>query len=388
LRKPDWRLVALAAGNFAHGSATMGLIGLLNEIADDLDVSIASAGQLVTGMQFTAAVAAPLIALFGGRFPRRTLLLFALGLLAACQTVATLAPSFGVLLAVRTVAGLSTASYAATVAALASALVVPERRGGALAFIYAGFALASIVGVPLGVWAGGVFGWRFAMAGFGVVALAALAWIALSVPPAPARAAVLERSAWAMLLGNRAMLALVLYNLAASTGQMMFFSYIAPLLRAALGADAASIGMVLGWQGIWALVGSLLGARLMDRLRPPRVIWLCAGGMLAGVLLWPLAAGSLAGVLALIALWGMSSVLVFTGIQAQLVHLDPRIANVSLAVLASTAFWGGVVGPAAGGAVIATIGLGAISWGTAAIWIAAAALLVTGTRAPRRGAHG
>ena len=383
MKKIDWRLVAIASGNFAHGSATMGVIGLLNEIAADLDVSIATAGQITTGMQLSAAIGAPLVAFFGGNLARRTVLMLALLITAGCQFAAALAPVYALLLVARTLSGFGAAAYAPTAAATAAQLVEPEQRGRALAAVFMGFALASILGVPIGVWMGGLFGWRIAMAGFSVLALLALLWVAALVPGKLARGAGLERGAWAVVLKNRAIVAMIGFNLLHGSAQMLVFTYIAPLLRVALDAGPGTISLVLGWIGLWSLIGSILAMQLTDRLGPARMLGLGVAGMIAATAGWTAASGSLPLMLLLLAVWGVSSMVVFIGVQAQIVHLDPRVAGVALALLLSTNFWGGVIGPALGGILIASFGLSLLPWAGAAMYACGALVLAVALRLAR-----
>lgn len=389
MRSIDPRLAAIAVGNFAHGSATMGLIGLLNEIADDLDVSIATAGQLTTGMQLTAAICAPIVGFFGGALSRRTVLVAALVLTALCQISAAFAPTFLALLVARTISGLASAAYAPTAVVTASHLVPPERRSSAIAIVVMGFSLAGIVGVPLGVWLGGAFGWRFAMAGFGILAIAALAGIALTVPGRVEGTAQVDRSAWRSVFGNRAMMLTVAFNLVQGAAQMAFYAYIAPLLRAGLDAGPGTISLILAWTGFCGLVGSLLTIRLIDRLGPARVMRFGLAAMLATFALWPLAAQSTAFVLVLLGLYGTGSIMTFSSVQAQIVRIDHRIASAAMPVLSSTNFGGGVLGAAIGGAVIATLGLSAISWTATGLVVAALGILrLLGPSSRPQAAHG
>lgn len=382
--KIDPRLAALTAGNFAHGSATMGVMGLLNEISDDLDISIAAAGQITTGMQLAAAIGAPLVAFLGGAISRRTLLVSALALTATAQYAAALAPAFVLLLLARTVSGIGTAAYAPTAAATAAQLVDPARRSSALAVVFMGFTLASIVGVPMGVWLGGVLGWRFAIAAFGTIALAAMVWVALSVPARMPVGGTLEPGAWRRVFRSRAIMAMVVFNLLQGCAQMTFYSYIAPLLRAALDAGPGLISISLGWIGLWGVLGSVATIRLIDRLRPVRVLAIGLGGITFSVLLWPFADGSLGFVFVLLAFWGMSSIMVFSAAQAQVVHIDHSLAGAALPVVASSNFAGGFLGPAVGGIAIAALGLQALPWLASALFAASAFVLAGAARAEAR----
>lgn len=380
MSRPDPRLAALAAGNFAHASATMGTIGLLNEISGNLGVSIAAAGQLTSVMQGSAAIAAPLVAFFGGAIRQRTVLVAALALTAVCQFVAALAPAFLVLLLARAVAGLGAAAYVPTAAAAASQIAGAERRGSALAIVYAGITLSTVGGVPIGVWLGGVFGWRATMAGFGALAVAALVWVLRRVPADLQGRVARPRDGLRDLFRNPAIVAALFFSLVQATGQMMFYAYIAPLLREALSAGPGTIGLALGWAGLCGAAGSVLTIRVVDRLGPARLLATGMAGIVATLVLWPFAAGSLPTVLLLVGLWGACSIVLLSGQQALVVHLDPRLAAAALPMMSCATFAGGVAGPALGGVLITAFGIGALPWAAAAVFVLAALALAAVAR--------
>lgn len=383
MNKLDPRLAALAAGNFAHATATMGTVGLLNEISSNLEVSIAAAGQLTSAMQATAAIAAPLVAFFGGAVRQRTVLLAALALTAVCQFFAALAPTFLMLLLARAVAGLGAAAYVPTAAATASQLIGAERRGSALALVYAGITLSTVAGVPLGVWLGGMFGWRTTMAGFGVLAVLAFLWVLARVPSDTQRGMRRPRDGLREMLRNPALVVALAFSLAQATGQMMFYAYIAPLLRDALSAGPGTIGLALGWAGLCGAAGSVLTIRAVDKLGPSRLLTVGMAGIVATLLLWPFAAGSMPMVLLLLGLWGACSIVLFSGQQALVVHLDPRLAATTLPMLSCATFAGGVVGPALGGVIITASGLGALPWAAAGAFALSALALAVVARLAR-----
>jgi predicted MFS family arabinose efflux permease len=368
--KIDSRLAALACGNFALGTASMSIVGLVNEIAADLAISIAATGLLVSAWQWTAAALAPMIAVLARRVQRRAVLVWALGGAALAQLGGGLAPGVAVLLGTRLCFGAAVAAHAPTVAATSSLLVPPERRSSAVAAIMLGFALASIIGIPFGVWFGGQFGWRATMLLTGGLLMATLAWVRRVIPaelPLPTR----RFAGYGEVLRHPGVLAAALVTLAQSGAQMIFFPYLAPQLRESLGAGPGLVALVLGWTGIFSLIGSLLGIGLIDRLGPARMIGIGAGMVVVGMLIWSGAQGSVTLTFLAAALWAAGSIMVFSANQAQMLMVSGRHAPVAIALTSTGNYSGGVVdartgradlglrrglpaGPAAGAAPAAT----------------------------------
>jgi len=170
-------LLALALAAFAIGTSEFVIVGLLPAVAADTGTSLAQAGLLVTGYALGVAVGAPpLAALTGKASPYKALsglmLLFVVG-----NAMCAAAPSYGWLMAGRIVASLTHGAFFGLGATVASELVTPQRRSGAIALMFSGLTLANVLGVPIGAWIGQHAGWRAtfcAVSGLGLLALGAL----------------------------------------------------------------------------------------------------------------------------------------------------------------------------------------------------------------------
>lgn len=375
-------LIALAAGNFAHGGANMSVGGLLNEIAADLDISIGVAGQLSAAFQVTAAVLAPIVAILAVRVHRRTLLSFALVVVVLAQGMAALAPGLAVLFAARMLGGVGTASYVPTAIGTSALLVPAERAGAAVVATTLGFNLAAIMGVPFGVWLGGLFGWRWTFFVFGLIGLVALVGVRMAVP-ARLPFAQLNAGAIREVLRSPRIRGLLIVSLIQATAQGSFYVYIAPQLREALGAGPAMIGTLLGWIGVTGLVASLLGMRFIDRVGALRLVQGALVACLFAMLLWPLVHSSLALALLVLAAWGAGSMLMFTGVQVHLVRIDPRLSALSVPCNTTMNFAGGSAGAILGGVAVTWVGIGAISWLAFALFVPALVLLTGALRSRR-----
>ena len=383
--RTDPRLLALACGNFALGSASMSIIGLLNEISRDLDVPIAQAGQIASASHIVAALLAPVIAVAASRLQRRSVLLLALGTGVVAQLASALATGFWMLFVARLMFGVCIAAHAPTAVATSGLLAQPNQRGHAVSLVMAGFALATIVGIPLGVWFGGMFGWRATMFATTAVILVPLIWISIMIPK-QLPLTRLDMSAWGKTLKNRGVRATLLVTLLMSLGQMAFFSYVAPLLREAIDAGPGTIAIMLSLSGVSSIVGSFVGMRLMDRLTPIRVIRVAAVLVIIAMALWPLTHGSVTMTAILIMVWGTGGMLIFSAASAQMLLVSQQLATVSMALNTSVNFFGNVLGTAIGGVLITLIGLHALPWMTVTVYTTILLILPVIRREMRRNA--
>ena len=378
----DPRLLALAVGNFVIATGMLVVPGMLNEMAADLDRPVTTVGQLTTAFAMAVAIGAPLLAVTTTRIDRRTLLVFALGLCVAAHVSAALAPGFLTLVAARVAAGLAAALFTPQAAATVGLLVPPEKRGGAMAFVFLGFSVGNIAGLPLGTWVGAQFGWRTTMAAVAALALVVMLWARFALP---AKLAVtpLDRRAWGEIARHRALVATILVTVLSGAAQFVLFAYIAPAMQA-IGATPAVLGLSFMWFGVFGFVGNVIGARTIDRLGPPRVVLIALGLILAAFVLWPMAQASIAATFAVLALWGLGCFAANSAQQVRLVGLSLRLAPASVAFNSSAIYLGQALGAVFGALVISQVGLGGLSYAGLAVMIAAIAMSQWAERLARK----
>ena len=177
------KLFCLALGAFAIGTESYVIAGLLPDLASDLQVSVALAGQLITVFAFAYALGSPLLAVATGAWERRRLLLTALAAFALFNLFAAMAQSYAMLLVARVGLALSAATFMPAASAYAVAVMPAAQRGRALAIIYTGLTVATVLGVPAGVMVGEHFGWRYTFVGVAGLATVALAGLAATLAP-------------------------------------------------------------------------------------------------------------------------------------------------------------------------------------------------------------
>jgi len=355
---PRASLLALAFGNFIIGTGLLIVAGMLPQLAEGLGVSLPVAGQLITAFAVTVCVAAPLLASATSRVDRRALLTAMQLLYLAGHLAAALVSSFVPMLAVRVVTSLGAALFTAQAAATAALIVPPQERGRAMAFLFLGWSVAGVLGLPLGAYVGATFGWR---AGFALVAaLAALGAAAVwSAVPAGLKPQPVDGAMWRAVLTNRGLLSTLAVTALYAAAAFGVFGYFVPAAHAFINASPHEVSLLFGTLGVMSLVGNSAAARVMDRAGAENVVLCGLGSVLVAHLLWPWSAGAPLLLAAASAIWGLGFSAGFSAQQARLVALAPAQASVSIALNTSATYLGQAVGTAGAGLIIAHAAAGA-----------------------------
>ena len=261
-------LLALAISAFGIGTTEFVMMGLLPNVADDLGTSVPTAGYLVSAYAIGVVIGAPLLTALGARIPRKRMLVLLMGLFTVGNLASALAPSFGLLLAGRVLAGLPHGAFFGVGAVVASRLVSEERQARAVATMFLGLTIANIVGVPVGTALGQGLGWRatfLVVTGIGVLAMASLARLVPQVPQDQHGGLAHELRA----LGNRQVLLGLLTAVFGFAGVFAVYSYLASMVTEVTGFAESSVTIVLALFGIGMTLGALVAGPLTDRaLRP------------------------------------------------------------------------------------------------------------------------
>lgn len=377
-RRPDTAalprsLWALMVGNFVIGTGVMAVPGTLNDISASLHVSIPQAGLLITAAAIVMGVGAPLFATLVAGWDRRRLLTLSLLWYALFMGISALAPSYGWLLPLRVLAVIPPAIFTPQAAACIGLLVPDAQRGKAITFVFLGWSVASVLGMPLSAWIGGLFGWRWAFGLVAVLALVVSGWVWRAMPDG-VRPAALSRQAWAQALGSPVLMMAVGVTLLSSFGQFTLFSYFAPYHQQVLGLSAGQLALLFLWFGAFGLTGNVLVSRRIDRLGPPRAVFITLGGMALSLLIWPLGAQALWLQALVLVPWALGCFSANSAQQARLVHMAPALAPATVALNTSAIYGGQALGSALGGALIAQSLMERLHWFGLVLMLAAMAL--------------
>jgi predicted MFS family arabinose efflux permease len=363
---------ALLGGNFAIACGVMAPSGVMNDLVDSLQVTAAVAGQLITVGAIVLAVGAPLLAAWMAGRDRRRLLTWTLVWYAAGHALAALAPDFTTLAVVRTVTLLGAAVFTPQAGAAIAVMARPESRGHAITFVFLGWAVASVMGLPISAYIAETLGWRSALGVVAVMSALAACWV-WRVMPDGVRPLALSAAQWRSVFTDPVLMAVVLVTALAGAAQFTLFSYLAPYMRQVLSATPAQIAAMFGVFGIIGLVSSVGVTRTIDRIGAARMVAALLLGMAFSFLLWPLAGSVVALVLVMVP-WSVGCFAAQSSQHARLTGLAPPLAPASMALNSAAIYVGQAIGAATGGAMLAVSGFSQLSWAALAWMVVALAL--------------
>jgi len=264
-RAPHFALavLALAMGGFAIGTTEFVTMGLIREIASGVDVSIPTAGHVISAYALGVVVGAPILAFFGAKWPRRGLLVALMAAYAVFNALSALATSFELLALARFFDGLPHGAYFGVASLVAASLAPPERKGRAVAMVMLGLSVANVVGVPATTWLGQHLGWRAAFWAVSVLALVTVAMILAFVPSVPGDSQATGRRELAAFSQPQVWLTL-LVGAVGFGGMFAVFSYIAPTVTELGGLGDGAVPVFLLVFGLGMVAGTWLAGELAD----------------------------------------------------------------------------------------------------------------------------
>ena len=371
-------LFALTLSAFAIGTTEFVIVGLIPTIAQQLQVSLPSAGLLVSLYALGVAIGAPVLTALAGRVPRKSLLIALMALFIGGNLLAWQAPGYMTLILARILTGLAHGVFFSVGSTIATGLVSRDRAASAIAIMFSGLTVALVTGVPLGTWIGQHFGWRetfLAVSGLGVIALLGSLWlvpsgIRHSAPPS-----------WREQLGvltAKPLLKVYTKTALGYGGTFTAFTFLAPILQQISGFTPNQISLLLLVYGASVAFGNIWGGRLADRLGPiPALRRLFAGLALVLLLLTVTAHSAWLAALTVL-IWGAFAFGNVPALQVRVVQQAERYAPAAVDVASGlniAAFNIGIaLGSVVGGLTVEHLGLIHTPWIGALIVLLALAL--------------
>lgn len=375
-------LLALAIGAFGIGVTEFAPMGLLPVIATDLRVSIPAAGLLVSAYALGVLIGAPLMTLTTGRVPRRTLLIFLMGIFTVGNLLSALSDGYAMLLVSRVVTSFNHGAFFGVGSLVAASVVPADKRAGAVAAMFMGLTIANIAGVPLATWAGEFMGWRAAFWGITLLGLTTMAALRFALPDLAADQGTDMRAELRELTRGPVLAALAL-TVIGSSAMFTVFTYIAPILQVEAHTSTMFVTAMLVLYGLGLTVGNWLGGRYADRSVDGTLIAALGALVLllilfAGAMHWPVPAA------VLIFLWGVASFALVPPLQMRVMTEAASAPNLASAMNIGAFNLGNAIGAALGGGVIgAGLGYPVVSLAGAAMAGAGLALVIGLRRKPR-----
>ncbi|MBS0898251.1 MFS transporter [Pantoea dispersa] len=258
-------LWALTISAFAIGTTEFVIVGLIPTIAEQLSITLPSAGMLVSIYALGVAVGAPVLTALTGKLPRKQLLMGLMALFTVGNLVAWLAPNYETLVMARLLTGLAHGVFFSVGSTIATSLVSKEKAASAIAIMFGGLTVALVTGVPLGTLIGQHFGWRESFLAVSLLGVIALVSSMILVPRNIAQPPATSLAQQAAVMINPRLLLIYAITALGYGGIFTTFTFLAPMMQSLAGFSPTAVSGVLLGYGIAVAIGNIWGGRLADR---------------------------------------------------------------------------------------------------------------------------
>lgn len=243
------------------GTSEFVIVGILPDIADGLSISIATAGTLVSAFAITFAIGTPLTMSFTSHLPKRKLMLTLTALFIVFNLFSSLAPTYAILLTLRMLTAVVTGVLISLAMLVASESVPPGKRGIAISFIFGGFTMANVFGVPLGTLIGQRSGWETTF--ILTTVLGVVAFIAVyRVVPSQLTSAKTSIADQLRLLTNPRILIAFFIPAFGFGATYVVYTYLVPILKDVLGVPVAWVSPILLAYGFISIFSNMAAGKI------------------------------------------------------------------------------------------------------------------------------
>lgn len=259
-------VIVLISLSFMLGMSEFIVVGVLPDIAAGLKVSEVTVGNLVSLFAFVYAPVTPLGSALSARFPRFATHLTLVGVFLIGNVLCAFASNYGVLVVARILIALVSGTLVAIAMTYAPDVTTEQYRTKFIAWVFSGFSIASVVGVPVGTWVANTFGWRWA---FHLVNVLTVVLIVLMVMVLPRNSRIVKIGflpQFRLFFDRRIQLGVldVVFGAAAT---YVFYTYLTPIMRDEVHVPEQYLSVGLVIFGAACLWSNLYGGKLADRGR-------------------------------------------------------------------------------------------------------------------------
>lgn len=259
-------VLILIASSFMLGMSEFIVVGILPDIAADLKISEVTVGNLVSLFAFVYAPVTPLGSALSARFPRFATHLTLIGIFLAGNILCAFAPNYAVLVVARIMIALVSGTLVAVAMTYAPDVTTDRFRTKFIAWVFSGFSIASVVGVPVGTWVANTFGWRWVFHMINVLTIVLIIGMVMVLPRNSHIVKIGFLPQFRLFFDRRIQLG-VLDVVCGAAASYVFYTYLTPIMRDEVHVPEQYLSVGLVIFGAACLWSNLYGGKLADRGR-------------------------------------------------------------------------------------------------------------------------
>lgn len=346
---------------FAIGTTEFVIMGLLPDVAKDLDISISKAGTLVSIYALGVAIGGPLLTVLTVRLPRKILLIALMVIFVVANVLSANASNYILLLIARILSALTHGTLFGVGSVVAAKLVSPNKQASAIAMMFIGVTLANILGVPLGTYIGQGYGWRTTFWIVSFLGCFSLITIAIFIPKLTNQE-IPKFSKEISVFRNPQVLLTLLMTVLGFSGVFVVFTYISPILTSITGFHENTVTILLFLFGAGLTLGNIVGGKLSDW----KLMFTLVGMLILHILvlfLFSLTSHIKIVTVITIFVWGFAAFGTVPGYQMRVLEKAKSAPNLASALNIGAFNLGGAFGAWLGGIVLESpLGLQSLTW--------------------------
>ncbi|WP_114195715.1 MFS transporter [Edaphovirga cremea] len=372
-------LWALTISAFAIGTTEFVIVGLIPTIASQLNVTVPSAGLLVSIYAIGVAIGAPVLTAVTSRVPRKMLLISLMVLFTLGNLLAWLSPGYNTLVIARLLTGLAHGVFFSIGSTIATSLVAKEKAASAIALMFGGLTVALVTGVPLGTFIGQHFGWRETFLAVSMIGVVAIIASQLLIPNTIRNQPSAGFRDQLKVLTHPRLLLIYTVTALGYGGVFTTFTFLAPMMQEQAGFSASMVSWILLAYGVSVAIGNIWGGKLADRHGAVPALSFIFAALSVLLFVFQFTSGQSIPALLTLLVMGVFAFGNVPGLQVYVVQkaqqYTPNAVDVASGLNIAAFNVGIALGSVIGGQTVATLGLDQTPWIGAVIVLGALLLI-------------
>ncbi|SDH27837.1 MFS transporter, DHA1 family, purine base/nucleoside efflux pump [Alteribacillus persepolensis] len=347
----DKRVYLFMVVSFIAGLAELIIVGLLDVIADDIGVSLSAAGLLITAFSLTFAVAAPVLMVATAAVERKRLMLTTLSIFFVGNVLAALSHTYWLLMTARIISAASGSLLVVLCITMASTITAPPHRGRAIGLIYMGISASLVLGVPIGIMMGNIFGWQAPFVAISCFTVMTMLGILVLMPSVHVHDTPSIQTQWQSLKNSR-LLAAHLTTFLFLAGHYTLYGYLSPYLKNVLELNETWVTIIYWLFGIAAVAGGAVGGGLSDKWGYKQTIYSVIVLFAVSMFVLPFTTTATTFFLLTVMIWGAMSWALSPPMQTYLAETYHKTSDIQQSLNNAALHTGIAFGSVSGGLVV------------------------------------